>query len=58
MPILAVRGERGMMPEEPDLRARFPQLKMSVHTVAGAGHHVHIDAAEEVARLVASAWQE
>jgi len=57
-PILAVRGERGMMPEEPDLKARFPQLKMSVHTVAGAGHHLHIDAPEEVARLIASAWRE
>jgi pimeloyl-ACP methyl ester carboxylesterase len=57
VPVLALRGERGMMPEEADLRARFPRLEMSVHTVAGAGHHVHIDAPEEVARLVTSAWR-
>src|SRR5467141_3968350 len=57
-PILAVRSERGMMPEEPDLKKRFPQLKMSVHTVAGAGHHVHIDAPEEVARLITAAWRQ
>src|SRR5258705_322890 len=55
--VLAIRGETGMMPPEPELRARFPHLKMSVHTVPGAGHHVHLDAPDEVARLVAGAWK-
>jgi len=55
VPVLAIRGERGMMLEEADLRARLPQQKMSLHTVAGAGHHVHIDAPEEVARFAAAA---
>jgi pimeloyl-ACP methyl ester carboxylesterase len=56
VPVLAIRGETGMMPHEPELRGRFPHLKLSVHTLPGTGHHVHLDAPEEVARLVASAW--
>ncbi|HEY4883687.1 MAG TPA: alpha/beta hydrolase [Myxococcales bacterium] len=57
VPILAIRGESGMMPPEPELRARFPHLKMSVHTVPGTGHHAHLDAPSEVAKLVADAWK-
>jgi pimeloyl-ACP methyl ester carboxylesterase len=57
VPVLAIRGERGMMPQEPELRARFPHLKMSVHTIPGTGHHAHLDAPSEVARLVAEAWK-
>jgi pimeloyl-ACP methyl ester carboxylesterase len=30
---------------------------MSVHTVPGTGHHVHLDAPEEVARLIGDAWK-
>ena len=55
-PMLVIRGETGMLPHEPDLRARFPHLKMSVQTVPGTGHHVHIDAPEAVAKLIVSAW--
>jgi len=58
VPVLAIRGQTGMMPHEPQLRARFPRLKLSVHTVPGSGHHVHLDNPEEVARLVAAAWRE
>ncbi|HWT85109.1 MAG TPA: alpha/beta hydrolase [Myxococcales bacterium] len=57
VPVLAIRGERGMMPPEPELRARFPHLKISVHTVPGTGHHAHLEAPSEVARLVAEAWK-
>ena len=57
VPILVLRGERGMLPAEPELRARFAKLKMSVHTVAGAGHHTHLDAPEQVARLISAAWK-
>ena len=57
VPILVIRGETGMLSHEADLRARFPRLKMSVHTVAGAGHHVHLDAPEDVAFVIASAWK-
>jgi pimeloyl-ACP methyl ester carboxylesterase len=52
-PILLVRGEKGMLPDESALRARFPTLDLTVRTVPGAGHHAHIDAPETVARLVA-----
>ena len=55
-PMLAIRGERGMMAPEPELRARFPYLKISMHTLA-TGHHVHLDAPEAVASLIAAAWQ-
>ena len=51
-PILVIRGETGMLPHEPELRARFPHLQMSVQTVPGTGHHVHLDAPEEVAKLI------
>lgn len=51
-PVLAIRGERGMLPDEPTLRARFPQLKFAMHTLPGTGHHVHLDAPAEVARLI------
>jgi pimeloyl-ACP methyl ester carboxylesterase len=57
VPILAIRGESGMMPQEPELRARFPHLKMSVHTIPGTGHHAHLDAPSEVAKLIAGAWK-
>jgi pimeloyl-ACP methyl ester carboxylesterase len=56
LPILLVRGERGMLPDESTLRARFPTLDLTVRTISGAGHHVHIDAPEAVARLIAEAY--
>jgi pimeloyl-ACP methyl ester carboxylesterase len=52
-PLLAIRGENGMLPPEPELRARFPQLRMTVHTIAAGGHHLHLDAPEQVASLIA-----
>jgi pimeloyl-ACP methyl ester carboxylesterase len=54
-PILALRGENGMLAPEAELRARFPHLRMEVHTVPGTGHHVHLDAPEKVAELIQSA---
>jgi pimeloyl-ACP methyl ester carboxylesterase len=57
VPILVVRGETGMLPAEPDLRSRFPYLKMSVHTIPGTGHHAHLDAPGGLATLIASAWK-
>jgi pimeloyl-ACP methyl ester carboxylesterase len=56
-PILMIRGENGMLPAEPELRSRFPQLKMSVHTIPGTGHHAHLDAPGALATLIASAWR-
>jgi len=56
-PMLALRGEHGMLAPEAELRARFPRLKMTVQTLPGTGHHLHLDAPDEVARRIASAWQ-
>ncbi len=56
-PMLALRGADGMLAPEPELRARFPHLKMTVQTVPGTGHHLHLDAPEEVARLIISDWR-
>jgi pimeloyl-ACP methyl ester carboxylesterase len=56
VPVLVVRGETGMLPQEADLRDRFPHLRMSVHTVPGTGHHAHLDAPEAVAKLIAASW--
>jgi pimeloyl-ACP methyl ester carboxylesterase len=44
-----------MLAPEPELRARFPHLKMAVHTVPGTGHHLHLDAPAKVADLIQSA---
>jgi pimeloyl-ACP methyl ester carboxylesterase len=55
-PMLALRGEHGMLAPEAELRARFPHLKMTVQTVPGTGHHLHLDAPDEVARRIAAAW--
>jgi pimeloyl-ACP methyl ester carboxylesterase len=41
-----------MLSAEDELRHRFPHLRMTVHTV-DAGHHVHLDAPEQVAALIA-----
>ena len=57
VPILVIRGERGILPEEAELRSRFSHLKMSVHTVPGTGHHVHLDAPAAVGQLIATAWK-
>jgi pimeloyl-ACP methyl ester carboxylesterase len=50
--LLLVRGEKGILPPEPELRARLPMLDFVLHTIPGTGHHVHLDAPEAVARLV------
>ncbi|HEY5678318.1 MAG TPA: alpha/beta hydrolase [Myxococcales bacterium] len=55
VPVLLIRGEKGILPEEADLRARFPTLDLTVRTIPGTGHHVHIDAPEAAARLIAEA---
>jgi pimeloyl-ACP methyl ester carboxylesterase len=54
-PVLLIRGEKGILPEEAELRARFPTLDLTVRTIPGTGHHLHIDAPEEAARLIAAA---
>jgi pimeloyl-ACP methyl ester carboxylesterase len=55
-PVLALKGESGFLQDEPELRARFPALRIDYHSISDAGHHVHLDAPEAVARLIAAAW--
>ena len=55
-PVLVIRGEHGMLVPEEDLRARFPHLRMTVETIPGTGHHVHLDAPAEVARRITDAY--
>lgn len=51
-PLLAIRGEHGMLAPEDELRARLPLLKMRLATIPGTGHHVHLDAPDAVAALI------
>jgi pimeloyl-ACP methyl ester carboxylesterase len=54
--VLAIKGESGFLQDEPELRVRFPSLRMDYQSIKGAGHHVHLDAPEAVARLIQDAW--
>ena len=54
--VLAIGGEKGMLPAEAELRARFPSLNLTVKTIPAVGHHVHIDAPQAVAELIRAAW--
>jgi pimeloyl-ACP methyl ester carboxylesterase len=55
-PVLAIRGEHGMLAEEAELRARFPRVQWTVQTIPGTGHHVHLDAPDAAARHIVAAW--
>src|SRR5207302_6383177 len=56
--VLAIRGEKGMLPAEAELRARFPSLNLTVETIPGTGHHVHIDAPQAVAGPIRGGWRD
>jgi pimeloyl-ACP methyl ester carboxylesterase len=58
MKLLVLRAEKGILPPEADLRARFPMLHFDLQTIPGTGHHLHLDAPAEVARLVTAYWRE
>lgn len=54
--LLLLRAEKGILPGDAELRMRLPMLRYDLHTIPGTGHHVHLDAPEEVARLVTAGW--
>jgi pimeloyl-ACP methyl ester carboxylesterase len=54
-PLLVLRAEKGILPPEAELRARFPSLNLEIQTVPGTGHHLHLDAPQEVARRIVAA---
>jgi pimeloyl-ACP methyl ester carboxylesterase len=56
-PVLLVRAQSGMTPDEAELRARLAKVSsLRIETIPGTGHHLHLEAPEEIARLVAAAW--
>jgi pimeloyl-ACP methyl ester carboxylesterase len=56
-PVLLLRAERGLLPEEADLRARFASLqRLSVETLPGASHHLHLELPGPVADRIRRAW--
>jgi pimeloyl-ACP methyl ester carboxylesterase len=56
-PVLIVRAERGHLPAEADLRTRFQGVqRLSVETLPGAGHHLHLEQPRLVADRLVRAW--
>jgi pimeloyl-ACP methyl ester carboxylesterase len=57
-PVLVLRAERGHLPEEQQLRAWLsPVPSLTVETVPGTSHHLHIDVPELVAERIRRAWE-
>ena len=57
-PVLLIRGEKGMTPDEADLRARLARIpSLRIETIPGAGHHLHLEDAAAVAKLITRAWE-
>ena len=58
-PVLLLRAEKGILPDERALRDRFSRIaKLHVETVEGAGHHLHLERPETVAARIRNAWGE
>jgi pimeloyl-ACP methyl ester carboxylesterase len=58
-PVLLLRAENGILPPEEELRARFAGLeRLSVETVPGTRHHLHLEQPERVAERIRRAWEE
>jgi len=56
-PVLLLRAEKGILPDEGALRDRFSRIaKLHVETVEGAGHHLHLERPETVAARIRNAW--
>ena len=58
-PVLLLRAERGHLPEEDELRRRFSHLTaLTIETVGGTSHHLHLEEPRLVADRIARAWKE
>jgi pimeloyl-ACP methyl ester carboxylesterase len=58
-PVLLLRAEKGILPDEGTLRDRFSRIaKLRIETVEGTGHHLHLERPETVAARIRNAWGE
>src|SRR5262245_33275887 len=56
-PVLLLRAERGRLPDEQKLKSWLsPVPSLSIETVPGVSHHLHIDRPELVAERIRRAW--
>jgi pimeloyl-ACP methyl ester carboxylesterase len=58
-PVLLLRAEHGHLPGEHELRTRFASLPdLTIETVPGASHHLHLEQPRLVAERIQRAWAE
>lgn len=58
-PVLLLRADRGQLPDEPELRQRFGAMpRLTIETVPGTSHHLHLDEPRLVAERIARDWTE
>ena len=56
-PVLLLRAERGHLPEEEELRARFKKVPaLTLETVPAVSHHLHLEQPQLVADRIRRAW--
>jgi pimeloyl-ACP methyl ester carboxylesterase len=57
-PVLLLRAGTTWLPEEPELRLRLRGLKgpLTIGTIEGTSHHLHLEAPEAVAERLLAAW--
>ena len=56
-PVLLLRAERGHLPDEQQLRSWLSSVpSLTVETVSGTSHHLHIEQPEVVADRIRRAW--
>jgi pimeloyl-ACP methyl ester carboxylesterase len=57
-PVLLLRAEKGILPDELALRDRFARIAdLSVETIEGTGHHLHLERPDAVAARIRSGWE-
>ena len=58
-PVLLLRAEKGILPDERALRDRFSRIaKLHIETVEGTGHHLHLERPDAIALRIRNAWGE
>lgn len=55
--VLLLRAERGILPPRPELAHRLGRIaRLQIDELPGAGHHLHLEQPDEVARRILHAW--